>query len=155
MNAEGRRPIDEQWTTCSRGHLHWGSHGGAGILFRYQPEDGAAMYLLEQRSRWVDEGGTWGIPGGALKRSETIEEAARREAEEEIGGLPDFHATGLVVQHCGGGWTFSIITADVDQPFDAYCVRETDATGWFTTDDMRRLHLHPGIQQWLDEHGDD
>lgn len=37
--------------------------------------------------------------------------------------------------------------------FDAYSVLETDATGWFTTQEMRNLPLHSGVERWLDELG--
>ena len=62
-------------------------------------EDGTILLLL--RAFWVDQGGTWGIPGGGVEEGwfETpIEDpitdesvfidAAMREAEEECGSLP-------------------------------------------------------------------
>jgi 8-oxo-dGTP pyrophosphatase MutT (NUDIX family) len=90
------------------------------------------------------------MPGGAIHDGESPEQAARREAEEEIGGsIPPYRVTGMEVQDCGGGWKFHIVTADVGSPFTAYSVQETDATGWFTQKEMRSLPLHPGFQQWL------
>jgi 8-oxo-dGTP pyrophosphatase MutT (NUDIX family) len=105
----------------------------------------------------VDYGGTWGIPGGAIRDGESPEVTARREVAEEIGVLPNHRVTGVEVQNCGGGWKFHIVTADVDEPFLAFCVQETDATGWFTKEELRSLSLHPGFQEWLDQHepGDD
>jgi 8-oxo-dGTP diphosphatase len=136
----------ERWMICAAGHVHWGADGGAGLLLRHLPRDGPASYLLAQRSRWVDEGGTWGIPGGAMKSGESPKAAARREAEEEIGLLPDYRLTGVIVQDCGGGWRFHIVCADVDEAFPAFCLQETDATGWFTIEQMRTLPLHPGFR---------
>ncbi len=78
--------------------------------------------------------------------------AAQREAEEEIGPLPGYHVTGIDAQDCGGGWKFYVVSATVDQPFNAYCVRETDATGWFTKDEMLALNLHPEFLRWLKDH---
>jgi 8-oxo-dGTP diphosphatase len=98
----------------------------------------------------VDEGGTWGIPGGALKEGETPEQAARREAKEEISVLPSYRVSDVEVQDCGGGWEFTVVTADVDREFEAFVGRETDAVGWFTTDQIAQLSLHPGLRQWLD-----
>jgi 8-oxo-dGTP diphosphatase len=152
MNTEGDMPFD-RWATCEKRHIHWGAYGGAGLLLRYMPNDGDPTYLLEQRSRWVDNGGTWGIPGGASKQGESPEETARREAEEEIGPLPSLRVTSTEVQDCGGGWKFHVVSADVDSEFLAYCVRETDATGWFTIAEMWKLCLHPGFRTWVDEHG--
>ena len=101
-------------------------------------------YLLARRSRLVDEGGTWGIPGGAIRNGESPEAAARREIAEEIGELPAYRLAGVEVQDCGGGWLFHILTADVEEPFEAYSVQETDATDWFTEDEMNNLALHSG-----------
>jgi 8-oxo-dGTP diphosphatase len=153
MGSTGAFPAD-RWTICAAGHVHWGAEGGAGLLLRYQPREGEATYLLQQRSRWVDEPGTWGIPGGAIKTGESPEAAAPREAEEEVGQLPSYTVKGIEVQDCGGGWKFHIVAADVDRPFDAYAVQETDATGWFTREEMRLLPLHPGFRKWLNDHGE-
>ncbi|HTP16172.1 MAG TPA: NUDIX domain-containing protein [Streptosporangiaceae bacterium] len=75
----------DRWTFCSQGHIHWGANGGAGLLLRYVPARGEPVYLLTERSRWADEGGTWGIPGGAIHEGEPVLAAARREAAEESG----------------------------------------------------------------------
>lgn len=91
----------------------------------------------------VDEGGTWGIPGGAIRDGESSQTAALREVTEEIGEPPGFAVRAVQVQDCGGDWQFEMITADVDDRFEAYCLRETDATGWFTVDEMRALPLRP------------
>jgi 8-oxo-dGTP diphosphatase len=142
--------LAERWFTCRAGHLHWGALGGAGILFRVEGASAdATRYLLTQRSRWVDEGGTWGIPGGALRDAESPEQAARRETLEEIGVLPNHRITGVDPRPCGGGWTFTVIHAVVDAPFEAFAARETDATGWFTRAQMLRLPLHPGVAALL------
>jgi 8-oxo-dGTP diphosphatase len=142
----------ERWTVCEKGHVHWGADGAAGLLFQYLPQEGEPSYLLQQRSRWVDHGGTWGIPGGAMRAGEAPEAAARREAEEEIGPVAKYSVTGVKAQDCGGGWKFHIVTASVDLPFEAFCVQETDAVGWFTREEMSSLSLHPGFRKWLDEH---
>lgn len=82
-------PADsDRWAFCSETHTHWGAYGGAGLLLRYVPRHGEPEYLLAERSRWVDEGGTRGIPGGTIHDSESPEEAARRQAGEEIWPVP-------------------------------------------------------------------
>ena len=134
--------IAQKWTICPRGHVHWGAHGAAGLLLRYVPPKGDPTYLLQQRSRQVDEGGTWGIPGGALREGESPEAGAHREAEAQIGSLPSYRITGIEEQDCGGGWKFFIVKADVSSPFPAYCVQDTDALGWFALADMQSLPLH-------------
>ena len=60
------------WTSCSRGHRHWGRFGAAGLL-AYAPAEtggpggqgGRACVLLQRRSWWGNHGGAWGPPGGA------------------------------------------------------------------------------------------
>lgn len=142
----------DRWTICQKGHVHWGANGAAGLLFRCADSESEPVYLLQMRSRSVDEAGKWGVPGGAIRAGESPEEAARREAEEEIGPIPAYSVTGVDVQDCGGGWKFFLITAEVPTLFPAYCVRETDATGWFTRQDMDTLTLHPGLQEWFSSH---
>lgn len=129
--------------------MHWGALGGAGLLLRYVPASGAAVFLLTQRSRTVDQPGTWGVPGGAIRAGETPEAAALREAREELAVLPVYRITSVEVQDCGGGWLFHLLQADVDFPFTAYCGQETDATGWFTLGEMGHLTLHPGLQAFI------
>ena len=152
MNQEGPA-AGERWTVCAAGHVHWGANGAAGLLLRHVPPRREPTYLLCQRSRWVDEGGTWGIPGGAIRDGESAEEAAQRETAEEIGYLPGYRRTGVEAQDCGGGWLFHVISAEVDREFDAYCGQETDTTGWFDPQAMQSLPLHPGLRRWLTEQG--
>lgn len=143
----------ERWTICDLGHVHWGANGAAGLLFGHRPKNGEPTYLLARRSRWVDEGGTWGVPGGAIRDGESPETAANREALEEIGDLPPYRIALIDAEDCGGGWRFYMIVADVDHAFPAYCLSETDATGWFPAAALPNLPLHPGLRRWLDEHG--
>jgi len=140
----------DRWTFCRLGHIHWGAHGGAGLLLRHVPRNGEPEYLLTERSRQVDEGGTWSMPGGAIHDGESPQAAAHREATEEIWPVPAYQVTGTEVQDCGGGWKFHIVHADVDEPFTAYTHRETAASGWFTVSQMKALRLHPGFRQWVE-----
>jgi len=150
MGSERPAP-GERWTVCGAGHVHWGANGAAGLLLRHAPRDGDPAYLLTQRSRWVDEGATWGIPGGAIRDGESPEVAAERETIEEVGQLPSYRVTRIDAQDCGGGWRFHMISAEVDRRFEAYCGQETDATGWFALDAIGELPLHPGLRRWLEE----
>ncbi len=142
----------DQWFICDAGHVHWGALGGAGLLLRYVPPDGGQpRFFLQQRATSVDEGGSWGIPGGAIRAGESPEAAARREMEEEVGTVPRYRKTSVYPQPCGGGWTFYIVFADVDEMFPGYSVHETDATGWFTRTELESLPLHPGIRTFFQE----
>ena len=139
----------DRWIVCSKGHVHWGALGGAGLLLRHAPASGAPEFLLTQRSRTVDQAGTWGVPGGAIREGESPEVAALREAREELAVLPVYRIMSVEVQDCGGGWLFHLVQADVDFPFTAYCGQETDATGWFTIAEMKWLPLHTGLKDFV------
>ncbi len=45
-----------------------------------------------------------------------------------------------------------MVSADIDRAFRAFCVRETEATGWFTREEMKSLRLHPDFAQWIQDH---
>jgi 8-oxo-dGTP pyrophosphatase MutT (NUDIX family) len=141
----------ERWFFCRAGHIHWGTLGGAGLLLRHRPPQGQPVYLLAERSRRIDEGGTWGVPGGAIHHGESPEETAHRAAAEQIWPVPAYRVTGIVVQDCGGGWKFHIVGADTGAPFTAYTARDTDATGWFTIPEMDHLRLSSAVRRWADE----
>lgn len=135
------------WATCAAGHTHWGRHGAAGVLVRHAA-DRSVRFLLQHRARGVHHGGTWGIPGGAIERGETPEQAAWREAREELGLRPD----GLrpLGSHLDdhGGWGYHTLV--VDSP-DGFAVRgltfETGPEGcrWLTAAEARTVPLHPGL----------
>lgn len=59
---------------------------GAGVLL-FCP--GTGRFLFIQRSGTGDGEGTWCCPGGTVEDHETIDEAVRRECEEEIGYRPE------------------------------------------------------------------
>jgi len=85
-----------------------------------------------------------------MHQDETPEEAAHREASEEISPVPHYRVVRTEEQDCGCGWKFHLVVADVDAPFDALLRHETDATGWFTLAEMMRLPLHPGMKAWAE-----
>jgi 8-oxo-dGTP diphosphatase len=68
------------WVVSYRDTYHWGLHGAAGLLLRAPWHDGTPAVLLQHRALWSHQGGTWGLPGGALDSHEAAEHAAVREA---------------------------------------------------------------------------
>ena len=61
---------------------YWGAQG-AGVVFLARS---TGRLCLQHRSPYVEQGGTWGVWGGAIDKGEDPETAAKREAQEEGGG---------------------------------------------------------------------
>lgn len=130
------------WTRCSLGHRHWGLHGAAGLLLA---APGPAV-LLQHRAAWSHHGDTWGLPGGALGRSEDAVAAALREATEETGlDTSSLVVVGeLVDDH--GGWSYTTVLATADVELAVHALdRESTDVRWVHVDGVVTLPLHPGF----------
>lgn len=104
---------------------YWG-RGGAGIMFTCSEDD---TVLLLLRADWVDQGNTWGIPGGGVEEGwfetpiedpisdpSVFQSAAFREAVEECGSLPPRFSSSQVVgktvyEDCG--FQYVTLIADI------------------------------------------
>jgi len=138
------RPGDG-WVDCRCGHRHWGLHGAAGLLLvRPGPEPAV---VLQHRSEWTHQGGTWGIPGGAREPQESAAQGALREAAEEAGIDPTVvRVVGeRVLDHVDWSYTtvLAVLTvADLD-------VRPTDAESaeirWVPLDQVEQRPLLPAF----------
>jgi len=141
------RPATERNHRCDRGHVHWGTAGASGVLFR-----SGDRFLLQHRASWVQEGGTWGIPGGACAEGEDIVGGALREAVEEgalKGGLFLVATGAKVVTDNHGGWAFHTVVVDVPESWVPSGSQdgETGRGGyrWVTRRQMRKMRLHSGF----------
>lgn len=88
--------------------LTWGARGAAGLIVRDRKR-----VLLQLRAPWVQYGGTWSIPGGALLPGETAEDAALRETREET-ALRRRHLHLTERRHVvepTPGWTYTTVIA--------------------------------------------
>jgi 8-oxo-dGTP pyrophosphatase MutT (NUDIX family) len=119
----------------------------AGILLI---RDDGAM-LLAERSPDVSEPGYWSIPGGGLKRGESVVGAALREFREEMGSVPPLQ---LVSQHPAripkGIFTTviaTIPTRDAARWWPRLNWEHTD-WGWFYPHNLPRP-LHPGVELFV------
>ena len=136
------------WVVAGDGKPRWGIFGAAGLLLR-RVEAGSPRFLIAERSAHVHHGGTWGIPGGALRRGESPEEGARREAEEEFGPMPAYTVAEVIVADFGG-WAYSTVVADTDAMVALQPVTyEHTAARWATLDEMTHLSRHPGLSSVL------
>lgn len=139
-----RHPGDG-WVVCDQGHRHWGLHGAAGLLVARRDPDGRTdAVVLQHRALWSDQGGTWGVPGGARAPGEDAVEAALREAAEEAGiARVAVRVTGTsVLDH--GGWTYTTVLAEALTVFTpAATDLESLAVAWVPVADVAALPLLP------------
>ncbi|KSW15460.1 NUDIX domain-containing protein [Cellulomonas sp. B6] len=141
-----RRPGDG-WVECACGRRHWGLHGAAGLLLVRRDAAGRATHVvLQHRAPWSDQGGTWGLPGGAREPQETAVDAALREAHEEAGVDP----AAVVVrgEHVltHPDWSYTTVLADAAGPFEpAATDAESLAVLWVALDDVPDRPLLPAF----------
>ncbi|WP_315097141.1 NUDIX domain-containing protein [uncultured Cellulomonas sp.] len=141
-----RQPGDG-WVECACGRRHWGLHGAAGLLLVRRSPDGVAQaVVLQHRALWSDQGGTWGVPGGARMPGESAEDAALREAHEEAG--IDRVAVRLresrVLQH--DDWSYTTVIADEIVPVRPTVTdAESVELRWVPLDEVSDLPLLPAF----------
>ena len=142
------RDPGDAWVEGPNGKKYWGTFGAAGLLLLHPP----LGVLLQLRAEWSHLGGTWGIPGGALKKGEDAVTAAIRESQEEA-GIPDDAAR--VIDHSVydlGFWSYTTVLAIADAYFEPQITDlESAALEWVALDDVHHRDLHPAFaQSWPD-----
>ncbi len=130
------RQAGDAWVECRCGARHWGLHGAAGLLlYRRAPGTGRLEVVLQHRVSWSDQGGTWGVPGGALAPGEDPVNGAVREAVEEAGldpGALEVVAT-RVLDH--QDWAYTTVVARATGPQHARPTDpESEAIAWVGLD---------------------
>ncbi len=142
-DPSARRPhgSGDAWVDGPNGRF-WGTFGAAGLLIAH-PVDGV---LLQLRAEWSHFGGTWGLPGGARKESETAEQAAVREADEEAGVPPELvRVLGAFVRDLGY-WSYTTVLARASERFEPVIGdAESAALRWVAPEAVADLPLHPGF----------
>ncbi|MEY2975408.1 MAG: putative mutator protein MutT [Actinomycetota bacterium] len=130
---------------CSDGHVRWGLFGAAGVVFLIRGSDGP-MVMLQQRSVWAHEGGTWSCAGGALDEGEAPLDGGLREAAEEVGEVPaGWRVAGSVVFAPADDWTYTTFVVEVPHVFGASINFETADVAWVPVDAVGALPLHAGF----------
>jgi 8-oxo-dGTP pyrophosphatase MutT (NUDIX family) len=120
--------------------------GAAGIVFVLRREGEPVLVMLQQRSVWAHEGGTWSCAGGAIDEGETPFEAALREASEEIGTIPQHRTVlGQYVFAPATDWSYTTVVLEVDHLFGGSVNFETDAVAWVPVELVDHLSLHAGF----------
>ena len=130
---------------CADGHVRWGLHGAAGVVFVVRFPDGPRV-MLQKRSAFAHEGGTWSCSGGALDHDEHALDGALREASEEVGRIPDgYRVLGSTVFAPASDWSYTTYVIEVPSEFGGSINFETDAIAWDTPDEVERRPLHDGF----------
>jgi 8-oxo-dGTP diphosphatase len=108
--------------------------------------------LLQLRAEWSHSGGTWGIPGGALKQGEGAIDAALRESHEEA-GVP-IEAVRVVETSVLdlGFWSYTTVLGLADRYFEPVAMDlESAALEWVPMNDVEGRDLHPAFHRaWPD-----
>ena len=113
-------------------------------------EGDCSYVLLDERADWVHQGGTFGVPGGAIQPNERPFDAALREVGEEVRGI-DVRKLVVVnthVQPCADctRWTYTTFLATLPARVDvSACSAESDGVHWVPLDIVAGLPLHPGF----------
>ncbi|WP_336923942.1 NUDIX domain-containing protein [Aquipuribacter sp. SD81] len=140
------------WVACRCGRRHWGRHGAAGLVLLRPagPRAGAATsshVLLQHRARWVHDGGTWAVPGGARDSHEDVVAAALREAAEEVGVEPaDVRVAATLTGTDHVDWRYDYVLgllAPGARLGDGN--EETEALAWRPLAAVPELPLHAGL----------
>ena len=111
----------------------------AGIMFR--APDGSVLLL--KRGKGGDHGGEWCFPGGKVESGETPEQAAWREAREEVGKfVPRGPTTGMLSDEAEGVH-FTTFINEASKAFQPALNDEHTAYLWARTDALP-TPMHPG-----------
>lgn len=126
---------------------YWGS-AGSGILFTCN-----GKILLLKRANWVEQPGTWGIPGGAIPvdpatgQSMDAWESAEKEATEELGSLPSMRHTDKTVYQ-DGNFTYTTFIVEVPTEIKPAMNGEHTDYVWAEPDALPKP-LHFGVEYVL------
>ncbi|WP_082369248.1 NUDIX domain-containing protein [Arthrobacter sp. ERGS1:01] len=137
----GPRDPGDAWVEGDRGKF-WGRFGSAGLLVF----DAGRGVLLQHRALWSHQGGTWGLPGGALHQGEDAVDGALREAREEA-GVPAENVELLFTSVFDVGyWSYTTVAVRAVTPFEAVISDpESLALEWVPAAEVANRSLHAGF----------
>ena len=137
----GPRDPGDAWVEGDRGRF-WGRFGSAGLLVH----DADKGVLLQHRALWSDQGGTWGLPGGALHQGEEAVHGALREAKEEAAVPPGNVRVMFTSVFDVGYWTYTTVAVEVVDAFEPEISDpESLELQWVPVDRVGDKNLHPGF----------
>ena len=112
----------------------------AGIMF-ITPR---GQVLFIKRAASSDHPGEWAFPGGGIEAGETPEQAAVREAHEEVGSVPDGERELLDERDNGHGVRFTTYRHQLKGLFEPKLNGEHTEYRWALPSDPPQP-LHPGV----------
>ena len=125
--------------------LRWGNRA-AGIVLVAR-STGNVLFLL--RSLGVNEGGTWGIPGGKVDHGENARTSAVRELEEETGYGDDVNVLAEPIhRYEEPGFEFLTYFGYVEDEFEPELNWESDDYRWSPVTRVPKP-THPGVVEML------
>lgn len=137
----GPRDPGDAWVEGDRGRF-WGRFGSAGLLVH----DPAKGILLQHRALWSDQGGTWGLPGGALHQGEEAVHGALREAQEEAAVPPENVRVLFTTVFDVGYWSYTTVAVEVVTAFEPEISDpESLELQWVPVGGVGAKTLHPGF----------
>lgn len=119
----------------------------AGILFVAPDGD---VLLLRRASTEPNFAGHWALPGGKAEQGETPEQAADREAKEEIGEVPEGAKKLLQQRRTPTGMTFHTFAQKAPEKFVPKLNEEHSGFAWAPLH-MLPQPLHPALSSMLKE----
>ena len=139
----------DRFVECDFGgshHKHWGQRGAAGLLLACDDH-----WLLQQRGK-AHQGGTWAVPGGALKYREIPFAAAIRETSEEtsltLTDTPFEYLGQYVYDH--GVWRYTTFVIRLPKLLDVRPTNdESIALKWIATKELQQYPLLPSFAESL------
>ena len=144
LPPEHLRDPGDAWVEGPDGTKYWGRFGAAGQLVLHPPRG----VLLQLRAEWSHSGGTWGIPGGALKMGEDAVGAALRESHEEAGVPADYVRVLETSVLDLGFWSYTTVLGVADDYFEPVAMDlESAALEWVPMNDVLDRDLHPGFHR--------
>jgi 8-oxo-dGTP diphosphatase len=148
LPPEHLRDPGDAWVEGPDGSRYWGRFGAAGLLVLHPP----LGVLLQLRAEWSHSGGTWGIPGGALRQGEGAIDAALRESHEEA-GVPSEAVRVVDTSVLDlGFWSYTTVLGIADDYFEPVAMDlESAALEWVPMNDVADRDLHPAFRRaWPD-----
>lgn len=151
MSATTVKHDADGFVDCACGQRHWGLAGAAGLLV-WRLHRGRLEILLQERAEWTQQGGTWGIPGGARQWEESAIAGALREANEEAGIDPRTVAIGFTHRQLHPDWSYVTVIAralgDFTYQADGH---ESVSLRWVAWDQLAYYPLHPALDAMREE----